>query len=289
MEIHPALAECIDDRTIRLIDPTHAMSTIKQVVDSVRGNSTRDLLFRGQSNSGWKIHSKFARREDIKALVLTPEGTCEAYEHLGQLLSACVPSEELLALEQRHRGIDAHFELHRDIRQYPEKPEYAEVSNIAVEWLLDWKKALAFLCEDPCSEGCLFVLDHHALGPVFRQKGLKEIHEAILRAVSSGKLPRRPYILHPPRQPVAPPRIEKQQPILTIQADITVGLEEAFESLEQDSTERVLSYRRVLVPAAMKAQLQGLLAAEGITMDWLMDRPVPSAANAHTPTTPHDQ
>lgn len=288
MVIHPTVAERIDERTVRLIDPTRAMETVQQVVDSVRGNSTRDLLFRGQSNSSWKIHSKFARRDDIKALVLTPVGTYEAYEHLGQMLSACVPSEELLALEERHPGIDAHFELHRHIRQYPEKPEYAGVSNIAVEWLQDWKKAMAFLCEDPSSEGCLFVLDHHALGSIFRPKGLEELHRAILGALPNGRLPRRPYILHPPQQPPPPPRIARQQPVLMIQADITVGLEDAFETLERESAVGVVSYRKVLVPAAMKPHIQALLTADGITVDRLMDRPVPRAPDADTPTTPHD-
>lgn len=288
MVIHPTLAVSIDERTIRLTDPTLAMVAIRRLVEYVRGDSTRDLLFRGQSNSSWKVHSKFARRDDIKALVLTPEGTYEAYEHLGQMLSACVPSEELLALEQRHPGIDAHFELHRHIRQYPEKPEYDDASNIAVEWLLDWRKALAFLCEDPASEGCLFVLDHQALGSIFMAQGLDKVHQAILDTVANGRLPRRPYIVHPPQQPHAPARIDKQQPVLMIQADITVGLEDAFETLERESAVGVVSYRKVLVPGAMKPQIQALLAAEGISVDWLMDRPVPPVPDADTATTPHD-
>ena len=73
-----------------------------------------------------------------------------------------------------------------------------------------------------------------------------------------------------------------------IQADITVGLEDAFETLERESAVGVVSYRKVLVPGAMKPQIQALLAAEGITVDWLMDRPVPPVPDADTATTLHD-
>jgi hypothetical protein len=284
----PDLAETIDERTIRLVDPTRAMETIQAVVDYVRGDSSRDLLFRGQPNSCWRIESKFARSIATKSLLGKPGGIIDAYAELQRVLAACVPSEELLALEREYPGIDAHFELHRDIRQYPEKPEYFGLETIAVEWLLEWKKALVFLCEEPSVEGCLFVLDHHALGSVFKPRGLEEVHRAILDAVGDRRLPRRPYILHPPQQPPPSLRIERQQPILMIQADVTVSLEDAFETLERTAHAAVLSYRRVLVPAAMKPQLRKLLAAEGISFSWLMDLPTQTAGQQDTPSTPAD-
>lgn len=68
-----------------------------------------------------------------------------------------------------------------------------------------------------------------------------------------------------------------------IQADITVGLEDAFEALEQEAHAAVLSYRRVLVPAGMKPQLREFLAAEGISLAWLMDLPTQTADQQDTP------
>jgi hypothetical protein len=68
--MHPRLAKCIDERKIRLSDPTRAMEASQQLVDSVRGISSRELLFRRQSNSAYWIRSKFASRDDMKWLVL---------------------------------------------------------------------------------------------------------------------------------------------------------------------------------------------------------------------------
>jgi hypothetical protein len=56
----------------------------------------------------------------------------------------------------------------------------------------------------------------------------------------------------------------------------------------RESAVGVVSYRKVLVPGAMKPQIQALLAADGITVDWLMDRPVPPAPDSDTQTTPLD-
>lgn len=270
-----------DGRSWRLGVAPSSLSVFKAFADDVRGHSTRDLIFRGQMNSEWKINSTFARRDLIQDWIKTPAGLELAYKELGAHLFNALPSDEL-EIADRDSGLDSYFELHRMIQQHPEKfdARCRETGTMLVDWSQCFRVALAFACEvrsnEPSRDGVFYVLDPKGLEDWSWPRKTVEAYATLYSQLGRGQVVSPPMILRYPQKQKSYPRVERQKPVYTMQVDITCPHDLAAERMEKlidpATGSRTVALHRVLIPSWMKPHINEQLAADGITLDWLLDR-----------------
>ena len=222
----------------------------------------------------------------------SPDGLDLAYKQLGLHLLNFVPSEELEA-SARDFGTDPYFELHRRIQQHPEEfdAHCRETGTLFVDWSLCLRVALTFACEvrtdEPPADGIFYVLDPMALQDWSWPHSTLEAYAARFKQFDRGQVAWPPMILRYPEKQHTYPRVERQQPIYTLQLDIACPIERAAERMERcadpvTGAKRAALYR-VLIPSVMRQPINELLAAEGMTLDWLLDRSssTPTDADVH--------
>lgn len=282
----------VDDCTWRLEPKFDSLQPLEALFNALREGSRRDLLFRGQRDASWPIHSTFARSDETQRQIRTSEGVKQAYERFYfDQLARIVPSEEL----ERSGSEDKLYELHRHMQQHPEvyDEDCRRTGTLLIDWSRCFKVALAFACDRPPSDGLsaesvLYVVDPQKLVPSFWEKplieGYRRLHEHGARGLGVPAL-----FVHPKRQ-LTYPRVHRQDPVYVLQCDITQPLDQAFLSMASEGRsaegESAAPLQRIMIPDTLKTRVRSLLAAEGITIDWLLESDPASASGTATEQTP---
>jgi hypothetical protein len=286
----------VDDYTWRLEPELDSLQPLEALIDALREGSQRDLLFRGQRDAGWSINSTLARSEETQNQIRTPEGIELAYKrfYLDQL-ARVLPSDEL----QRSRSEDKHYELHRRMQQHPEDfdEDCLRTGTLLIDWSRSFKVALAFACDRPSNdglsaEGVLYLLDPQKLTPWFWEKPLIEAFRRLFEEAARGGFSIPALLVHP-KLGQGYLRVARQDPVYIVQCDITQPLDQAFLSMASDACsaegDSAGPLQRVLIPGVIEERVRALLAAQGITIDWLLESHEPDACATATVQTPRNR
>jgi hypothetical protein len=231
------------------------------------------VLYRGQSDSSWKLNSTFARWVERRFDCSTHESYFELarifLKHFGE---AYGPSKDLMDAAAQNEGVDPWFELMKRIQQHNEDGEFKGVDEMGTN-LMDWSTnvdvGLCFACSSPDIEGTLYLLDAQSAGRILVHRPYRETLDRWATTVAAKEMHGNPLLFCPRRQ-IADDRATRQGARYLAQFDLSVPLDAIWLAREARREQPDQIWHRLLLAPSVKEEISKELGARGITSDALM-------------------
>lgn len=232
------------------------------------------LIFRGQRDRNWLLDSKFVR--SCKAHLFGMEAgrrfskALQQSNHLNDAFAALfflkfdlliVPSQEL-ANAERNDQVDAYFELHRRLQQYPDIDQGPLLGSNFVDWSRSSDVALYFANEQRVGDGALFVCDASATGKTQQTASVSNVVDVIWQRWQKSEAFGGPLLFSPAAQ-IADARVANQQAIYFAQMDMRYDLEEIWSMREMEQPDQKILVKLVL-PDGTQGEVTQYLESKGI-------------------------
>ncbi len=255
---------------------------LEHIISSCEGTDPLPL-FRGQTNSEWRLDSSFVRNFIQKAFSIDQSIHLNAsirqsiffhrliaYAFLFKFNILGKPHQELFDHENLNE-IDPWFEFIKNLQQYPEKdyPNFIK-GTFLLDWTSSKEVALYFATYTnkgserhlDSNQGALWVYDAVATGATLQIGKLDDIFKKMLENRFLNGEKTFPLIFHPEIQ-IAQPRAKNQSPIYIAQMNFSFDLAGIWAQYEKQKAKKV--FIKLILKNSLKKDAAEYLTNKGFT------------------------